>query len=69
MTFFKYHSKKIYYEVIGDGKPLVMLHGDTASSKMFEMLIPMYQQYFQVILIDFLGNGKSDRIEQFPANL
>lgn len=69
MALFKYHSKKIYYEVIGDGKPLVMLHGDTASSKMFEMLIPMYQQYFQIILIDFLGNGKSDRIEQFPANL
>lgn len=69
MAFLEYQSKKIYYEVIGNGEPLIMLHGDTASSKMFEMLIPMYQQYFEVILIDFLGNGRSDRIERFPANL
>lgn len=69
MTFFEYQSKQIYYEIIGNGEPLIMLHGDTASSKMFEMLIPMYQQYFEVILIDFLGNGRSDRIERFPANL
>ena len=46
-----------------------MLHGDTASSVMFEFLLPLYQENFRVILIDFLGNGKSDRIEKFPENL
>lgn len=69
MSFFKYESKNVYYKVIGNGEPLIMLHGDTASSKMFEMWIPMYQKYFKVILIDFLGNGNSDRIQHFPANL
>lgn len=69
MSFFDFQSKKIFYKEIGSGKPLVMLHGDTASSKMFELLLPLYQEQFRVILMDFLGNGKSDRIDEFPENL
>ena len=55
MSYFHYQSKKIYYKEIGSGKPLVMLHGDTASSRMFELLLPLYQENFRVILMDFLG--------------
>ena len=64
-----YQSKRIFYKEIGVGKPLIMLHGDTASSVMFEFLLPLYQENFRVVLIDFLGNGKSDRVEKFPENL
>ncbi len=69
MSYFIYQSKKIYYSEQGFGKPVVFLHGDTASSKMFEPLLPLYTEEFKVILIDFLGNGKSDRVEKFPADL
>lgn len=69
MSYFSYQDKKIYYKEVGQGKPLIMLHGDTASSVMFEMLLPLYQEQFHVILIDFLGNGKSDRVDHFPSNL
>lgn len=69
MSYFNYQSKRIFYKEIGVGKPLIMLHGDTASSVMFEFLLPLYQENFRVILIDFLGNGQSDRIEKFPENL
>lgn len=69
MAYFKYAEKNIYYEEVGTGFPVVLLHGDTASSKMFELLLPLYQDHFRIILIDFLGNGKSDRLENFPANL
>lgn len=69
MSYFNYQSKRIYYSVTGEGKPAVLLHGDTASSAMFELLKPLYEARFQVILIDFLGNGKSDRVERFPADL
>ena len=69
MAYFNYQSKKIFYREVGVGKPLVMLHGDTASSVMFEFLLPLYQENFRVILIDFLGNGQSDRISKFPENL
>lgn len=69
MSYFLYENKKVYYRVTGDGKPVVLLHGDAVSSKMFEMLIPLYQERFKLILIDFLGNGQSDRIERVPADL
>ena len=69
MSYFNYQSKRIFYKEVGNGEPLIMLHGDTASSTMFEMLIPLYQEYFRVILVDFLGNGKSDRVDKFPADL
>ena len=69
MAFFKYGDKNIYYDEIGAGLPVVLLHGDTASSKMFEYIIPLYANSFRVILMDFLGNGQSDRVEEFPSDL
>ena len=65
MAYFKYQGKTVFYEVYGQGEPLVFLHGNTASSKMFEFLMPLYTDDFRCILIDFLGNGRSDRLEKF----
>lgn len=69
MSYFYYQRKKIYYTEAGKGEPVLFLHGNTASSKMFELLMPLYEDRFHVILIDFLGHGNSDRLEEFPANL
>lgn len=68
MSYFYYQSKKIYYTEGGSGIPVLFLHGNTASSKMFELLMPLYEDRFHVILIDFLGHGKSDRLEEFPRS-
>lgn len=69
MPYFNFEGKKIFYKETGCGEPFVFLHGDTASGRMFEPLLPLYQEYFRVILIDFLGNGRSDRLKEFPADL
>lgn len=69
MSYFYYESKKIYYTETGCGKPVLFLHGNTASSRMFEPLQPLYADRFHVILMDFLGHGKSERLEKFPADL
>lgn len=69
MTYFTYQSKQIYFEEIGSGPPLMILHGNTASAKMFDLLLPLYTEHFHVILIDFLGNGRSERIDAFPKDL
>ena len=69
MSYFYYQSKKIYYSETGSGKPVVFLHGNAVSSRMFEFLLPLYENNFHVILIDFLGHGRSDRLEEFPADL
>ncbi|MEL7648417.1 MAG: alpha/beta hydrolase [Sedimentibacter sp.] len=69
MSYFKYESKNIFYEEIGTGKPLLLLHGNTASSNMFLSIAAKYASEYKVILFDFLGHGKSDRLQCFPADL
>ncbi|MFR3225521.1 MAG: alpha/beta fold hydrolase [Blautia massiliensis (ex Durand et al. 2017)] len=69
MPYFPYQGKQIFYSESGTGRPLVMLHGNTASSILFEFLLPLYQRDFRVIRMDFLGNGRSDRVGTFPEDL
>ncbi|MCH4887112.1 alpha/beta hydrolase [Acidaminobacter sp. JC074] len=68
MAFFKYKDKKVFYREYGTGQPLLMLHGNSVSSKMFDSIIDLYEDQFKVILIDFLGHGQSDRIKEFPID-
>lgn len=68
MAYFKYNNKSIYYHEVGSGSPLILLHGNTASSKMFDDVINLYSNNFKVIVIDFLGHGRSDRLTSFPVD-
>lgn len=50
---------KIYYEVYGDGEPLVLLHGFTLSHQMWDPFIEDLSETYKVILIDLRGHGRS----------
>lgn len=69
MGYFNFNNKQVYYKEFGTGTPLLFLHGNTASSNMFAGIAEKYRKYFKVILIDFLGHGKSDRLSEFPIDL
>lgn len=69
MPFFKYCGRSVFYIEYGTGCPLIFLHGNTASSRMFEPLMPLYAENFRCILIDFSGNGRSERVDHFPPDL
>lgn len=69
MSYFNYTGKQVYYKESGSGEPLLLLHGNTASSKMFDDVLNLYKKYFKVVTIDFLGHGKSGRLESFPVDL
>ena len=43
MPYFSYENKRIYYEKYGKGTPVIFCHGNTASSRMFSLLIPLYE--------------------------
>lgn len=51
---------KMYYEVYGTGKPLVLLHGNGGSIRSQGRRIEYFKQNFQVIAIDSRGHGKSN---------
>jgi len=50
----------LYYEVYGDGEPLIFLHGYTLSTRMWSSFITDFQEDYEVYLIDLTGHGKSD---------
>jgi pimeloyl-ACP methyl ester carboxylesterase len=65
LAFFEFEGKQIYYEVMGEGKPLLMLHGNSVSSALFDSCKLFFSQYYKVILMDFPGHGKSERLSSF----
>lgn len=69
MPYFNYKDNGCFYNEYGQGEPIIFLYGNTASSKMFEILMPLYSANFRCILIDFLGNGQSDRIQKFSPDI
>lgn len=49
----------IYYEVYGQGEPLLLLHGNSSSISLFEKQIPELSKHYKVIAVDTRGQGKS----------
>ena len=49
----------LYYEVYGEGKPLVMLHGNGGSIEAFKYQIPFFEKQYKIIAIDSRLQGKS----------
>ena len=68
-AYFFYQGKRCFYTCSGVGPPLLFLHGNTASSQMFQFLLPFYTPCFHCILLDFLGSGRSQRMPELPPQL
>jgi pimeloyl-ACP methyl ester carboxylesterase len=54
----------LYYEVHGDGPPLILTHGFSATSQMWKGQIDALAPHFKVITWDMRGHGQSD----YPAD-
>jgi pimeloyl-ACP methyl ester carboxylesterase len=48
-----------YYEIYGQGEPLLLLHGGLGSIGMFGPLLPMLAANRQVIAVDLHGHGRT----------
>jgi pimeloyl-ACP methyl ester carboxylesterase len=48
-----------YYEVRGQGEPLLLLHGGLGSIDMFKPILPALTQGRQVIAVDLHGHGRT----------
>jgi len=49
----------LYYEIHGNGEPLILLHGGLGSTEMFSDLVPMFSRNRQVILVDLQAHGRT----------
>jgi pimeloyl-ACP methyl ester carboxylesterase len=62
--FSSFDGTKIYYEVRGAGKPVLLVHGftgDGSSWKRGALYNDLLQKDYKVITLDMRGNGKSDK--------
>lgn len=50
---------RLYYELHGTGKPLILLHGGFGTFDMFTALAPTLAQHHQIIGVDLYGHGRT----------
>ena len=54
----------LYYEVHGQGRPLILLHGGLGSGEMFGPILPAFAQHRQVIAPDLQAHGRTADIDR-----
>jgi pimeloyl-ACP methyl ester carboxylesterase len=54
----------LYYETIGEGRPLILLHGGLGSGEMFGPVRPALAESHQVIAVDLQGHGRTADIDR-----
>jgi pimeloyl-ACP methyl ester carboxylesterase len=54
----------LYYEIHGQGRPLILLHGGLGSGEMFGPTLPTLAEKHQVILPDLQGHGRTADIDR-----
>jgi pimeloyl-ACP methyl ester carboxylesterase len=57
--FYNIRGIKIYCEIYGSGRPLLMIHGNGGSIRSFENNIAWFSRNYQVIVADSRAQGKS----------
>ncbi|QSW92862.1 alpha/beta fold hydrolase [Rhizobium lentis] len=48
-----------YYEIRGEGEPLLLLHGGLGQIEMFTPIMPVFTDHRQVIAVDLQGHGRT----------
>ena len=55
---------EMYYEIHGEGQPLVLIHGGLGGTMEFGQLLPMLAETRQVIAVELQGHGRTADIDR-----
>lgn len=64
-----YRPLRVAWADIGEGDPIILLHGIPTWSFLYNEVIPLLSSHLRVIAPDFLGHGYSDRRDFFDRSL
>lgn len=64
-----YRPLRVAWTDLGEGKPVILLHGIPTWSFLYNEVIPLLAANYRVIAPDFLGHGYSDRRDFFDRSL
>lgn len=64
MSYFKTSDNvNIYYEINGEGIPIIFIHGFSESGDIFRIQKRVLSKLYKIITYDIRGHGKSDKVE------
>lgn len=64
MPFVEVEGGRLYYDVRGEGRPLLLIHGAWASHKWWRWQAPELSRYYQVLSLDVRGHGQSSPLQR-----
>lgn len=64
-----YLQLKVAYTDLGEGEPVILLHGIPTWSYLYHEVIPLLEPHARVLAPDFLGHGYSDKRDRFDRSL
>jgi pimeloyl-ACP methyl ester carboxylesterase len=50
---------EMYYEIHGEGEPLILLHGGVGAIEMFGEVLPLLAEGCRVIAVDLQAHGRT----------
>ena len=65
----KVNNIELYYEKYGKGRPIILIHGNQESHKIFDKLIEKLKSNYEVFAIDSRCHGKSENPKEISYNL
>ncbi|MEM3596756.1 MAG: alpha/beta hydrolase [Candidatus Bathyarchaeia archaeon] len=70
MPYAKINDIQMYYELHGAGETIVFLNGILANTSSWMNQVPYFAKQFQTLLLDFRGQGKSEKpLMKYPMEL
>lgn len=59
------NNVELFYEVVGSGDPLVMVHGNGEDHTIFDRAAELLSGHFTCYLLDSRGHGQSQKVTEF----
>ena len=61
---FSHNGMELYYEMKGEGRPLILLHGNSEDHTIFEEAAEVLSQRYTCYLVDSRGHGQSTPVNE-----